>query len=256
MNSFKNRSGSGLDTCLVTVGSLWRMMGTGDHIWGTGVAFAGTVKQRCRKETKKHLLVKHVHVHSSRGPLSAGEIVSFCNYSSVTEDGKIPAAGDAGFLVPFIFPEYPTRYRDSSVQQGESRTSNTGLCVVLHKKDESRLSKEDAGGAKQLKVSLPWSEMVQSLSNCTAVASSSLQGIILAEAVGVPSRRVRMSGAPGDFKFSDFYMSYRRIEPRSATSVTEVFNDSLPALPFEERSNYAKKILKTFPVELFHFVET
>lgn len=27
------------ETCLLTVGSLWRMVRTGDHIWGTGVAY-------------------------------------------------------------------------------------------------------------------------------------------------------------------------------------------------------------------------
>ena len=31
---FLNRTGSGLETCLMTVGSLWRMIKSGDHVWG------------------------------------------------------------------------------------------------------------------------------------------------------------------------------------------------------------------------------
>jgi hypothetical protein len=41
MNRSSAKDGTGSGPCLLPVGSLWRMAHSGDHLWGTGVAFDG-----------------------------------------------------------------------------------------------------------------------------------------------------------------------------------------------------------------------
>ena len=122
---FLNRTGSGLKRCLLTVGSLWRMVKSGDHIWGTGQAYSGIIEKRCNKTMPGIEMVKNITVYSSRGPLSAKSIKSNCQLSHKSEPSSIEGAGDAGFLVPFLFPEMKmTGYR-----------ANNSLCLIPHKKD-------------------------------------------------------------------------------------------------------------------------
>lgn len=69
------------------------------------------------------------------------------------------------------------------------------------------------------------------------------------------SRRLRLSGAPGDFKFADFYASYRGGEPEKVNSLQFAFSNILQPLPYPEREAYAKRVLKTFPMHLFQAID-
>ena len=248
-NAFLNRTGSDLETCLMTVGSLWRMVKSGDHIWGTGVAYDGTLKKRCTNARDPNM-VKNVTMYSSRGPLSAGQVQEHCSPNIMDLESKdIESAGDAGFLVPFIFPE---------LKVNKVRTEEKKRCVIPHKKDEgnSAWHEDEALPTEVLKVDIGWVNMTLRLQSCDEVISSSLHGIILSEALGIASRRLRLSNAPGDFKFSDFYMSFRGEEPETAASMESAFNGALYPLSYNEREAYAKRVLKTFPLHLFDTVET
>ena len=255
-NGFLNRTGSGLETCLMTVGSLWRMVKSGDHIWGTGVAYNGTVAARCRRRNSNK--VDNVTIYSSRGPLSASQIQEFCSQSKVsnsnTSRSTIEGAGDAGFLVPFLFPELK---RDKKLTGGEKGQKRKNKCIVPHKKDEQHRAWHQQGEqpVEILTVDKSWVNMTLSLQDCDEVVSSSLHGIILSEALGIASRRLRLSGAPGDFKFADFYASYRGGEPEKVNSLQFAFSNILQPLPYPEREAYAKRVLKTFPMHLFQAID-
>lgn len=244
---FLNRTGSDLETCLMTVGSLWRMVKSGDHIWGTGVAYDGTVQKRCKKARDPNM-VKNVTVYSSRGPLSAGQVQKHCSPNMDAESKAIESAGDAGFLVPFIFPELRVK----------KATDEKKRCVIPHKRDEgnSAWHKDQELPTEVLNVGIGWVNMTLRMQSCDEIISSSLHGIILSEALGIASRRLRLSKEPGDFKFSDFYMSFRGEEPETAKSMETALNGALPPLSYNEREAYAKQVLKTFPLHLFHTVET
>lgn len=48
------------------------------------------------------------------------------------------------------------------------------------------------------------------ISQCESIASSSLHGLVFADALGIPNIRLKVTGkiAGGDFKFNDYYSSY------------------------------------------------
>lgn len=255
---FLNRTGSQLQQCLMTVGSLWRMVKSNDHIWGTGVAYNGTVHSRCQptRHQKNHL-VEHVFMYSSRGPLSAQQIQDFCDFEmgnhgdSGSSTNVIPTAGDAGFLVPFLFPELRRQPIDSSDDASRNR-----LCFIPHKQDKNAIRVHP--GLNLLSVDIGWVNMAIRLQQeCDVVVSSSLHGVIFSEAYGIPNQRMRISGKPGDFKFSDFYFSYRGREPKSLLVTDSIDGTTIignPPLSYADRDRYAKKVLKSFPLHLFHAV--
>jgi hypothetical protein len=109
------------------------------------------------------------------------------------------------------------------------------------------------------------------LIQCDTVLSSSLHGLILAEALGIPSKRLRLTKMPGDFKFDDFYASYRGggspagISSRAeiittmdhlySRNLTRAMNNLLQPLSIQQRDAYARRILETFPIHLFETVQ-
>jgi pyruvyltransferase len=117
---------------------------------------------------------------------------------------------DAGFLLPELLPA--------------SRPSRA-LGIVPHYVDrESRFVKRlEREGAVVIDPGLSPEEYVARLTSCEQVLSSSLHGLILAHAYGVPCAWVRLSGKVygGGFKFFDYYSSVgvarhevRRLSPR------------------------------------------
>lgn len=181
-------------------------------------------------------------MHSSRGPISAEEVKRYCNYQSVDGNGGyIEAAGDAGFLLPFVFPELVR----------ESPTKN-GVCAVPHRNDQRRIRWNDMiPKENMLQVGLSWRDMALALQSCDRVISSSLHGVIVAESLGIPVRRIRVSKEPGDLKFDDFYLSYRGSQPKMVYTLAEANEAMMSPLPLYARDAYARRILKTFPSYLF-----
>lgn len=151
--------------------------------------------------------------------------------------------------MPFLFPELIDKSnRNSTLQNGVK-------CIVPHKSDERRPIWNQSGVVKRLPVATDWSDMVVSFQNCDAVVSSSLHGLILSESLGIQNRRILLSGDTGNFKFTDFYASFRGSEPNQTRSLDYAFNNLLQPLPYHKREAYAKRILKTFPIHLFQIIE-
>lgn len=198
------------------------------------------MRDRCQKQ--KPGRVNSVTVYSSRGPKSANLIKRFCKYTTVTSNGEIEEAGDGGVLVPFLFPEYNVQVADD-----EKR----GLCGVPHLKDQGNPMWKKIPKDSLFYVSTPWQNMTMKLQSCRQVVSSSLHGIILAETLGIPSRRVRITKQPGDFKFDDFYESFRGQQPEVVEEMRLAIGNMTTPLPYEQRDAYARRVLKTFPIHLF-----
>mmetsp|Transcript_15197 Transcript_15197/g.18503 ORF Transcript_15197/g.18503 Transcript_15197/m.18503 type:complete len:337 (-) Transcript_15197:116-1126(-) len=263
---FTNRT----DTCLMTVGSLWRMIKSGDHVWGTGVAYENIVEERCKPENKTlNNPVENVTVYSSRGPFSANQIQEMCSYKVLksnkktknasdidTVNGTIEGSGDAGFLVPFLFPELQRKTMTSDGVVGEG---NKRKCLIPHKLDH-KVEQDPPDAVKTLNVGNGWVNMILALQDCDVVASSSLHGIILAEALGIANSWLKVSsflrfGPVFNFKFDDFYMSYRGLTQFKHQTLSEALSNTTQPLTYTEREAYAKRILKTFPMHLFQEVD-
>jgi len=82
------------------------------------------------------------------------------------------------------------------------------------------------------------------------VISSSLSGIIIAEAFGIPARLLRIenqSNTEDLFKYRDYYYGTNRFEFKCATSIEEaleMMGEPAPACDLE-------KLVKAFPFDLF-----
>ena len=94
------------------------------------------------------------------------------------------------------------------------------------------------------------------------VSSSSLHGLILANAYGIPSKWIRRETSIVQFKFRDYRQSYgielssdsREVRNRDRYNMMQVLtflNDRPRPQSYSQRSEYAKQILSTFPIHLF-----
>ena len=246
--------------CLFTVGSVWRNVRKNDHVWGTGSLGKESelVDGPCLGPKTRF---NNITVHSVRGPKTVGWLSEKCQNKlrviiHVKKDGergmtsdttKIRPAGDAGFLIPFLFPEY-----DSRGDNGAGKEA----CVILHKYDEETFTnREVVGNASMLPVIQPWETMYANITQCQIVSSSSLHGLILADAYGIPARYIRRSGSILKDKFEDYAESLGREEKLEDIKLIDVFTNPklhIPkAMSYNKRSLYAAKVLETFPFHLF-----
>jgi pyruvyltransferase len=146
-------------------------------------------------EDKRLRLPTGARILAVRGPLTR-ELV----------DGEVPETyGDPAVLLPRM-------YRP----QGAQATYDVGL--LPHYVDRDIVGSYDPA-VKVIDVSRPWREVVDAVTACDVVISSSLHGIIVAEAYGIPTAWLvatdRIIG--GRFKFWDYYLSCDREPPEPTT---------------------------------------
>ncbi len=154
------------------------------HIWGTGTDAPGL-----------SFSARH-HYHAVRGLKTREQIAGLVSH---------PALGDPGLLVSHwwegrakpekryrigLIPHYVDR-NDSRVQQA------------------ARLPK-----VKLIDVFWPVEEVVRAILACDFVLSSSMHGLIVADAFAIPNRRLILStGIISDYKFIDYYSAFGMDEP-------------------------------------------
>lgn len=96
-------------------------------------------------------------------------------------------------------------------------------------------------------------DMIRFITDCELVASSSLHGIIVAEALGVPARWVKFPGAKthsteGNFKYNDYYSATGRSLDDYAVSI----EDAIQKGGKEPIKGYDyNRLLESFPYHLF-----
>jgi len=163
---------------LLGVGSILNELREGDIVWGSGLI--REVKLRCPNS------VKFLAV---RGPLTRSMI-----------EGDVPEVyGDPAILMPLIYnPEI-------------KKTHKVG--IVPHYIDkilwENRRLPE---GVKFIDVEGNWRKVIDEIVSCEMIRTSSLHGIIIAEAYGVPVVWEKYSDdiVGGEFKFQDYFLGTGR----------------------------------------------
>jgi pyruvyltransferase len=190
----------------VCMGSVFHFVGSESIVWGTGII---AENRRPTVLPKKILAV--------RGPLTRKILVEMGT--------RCPAVfGDPALLLPHVY--------DPTVEK------RFALGIVPHYVDKahpwvSRLQHED--GAKIVDVESPDPlQPVRDILSCDAIVSSSLHGLIVADAYRVPNMWVdfnspgfsghRPTIIGGGFKFLDYFASVRRpaIGPRRIRRCTTV----------------------------------
>lgn len=200
---------------MLAVGSVLHFAQDHDVIWGSGVN--GKVDDRLHR-------FKQLDVRAVRGPLTRGVLV---------ERGiAVPEVyGDPVLLLPELFP---SRFRPIPKRD---------YAFVPNLHDLSRV------GAERNIISplLPWSQVIESILESEFIVSSSLHGLIVAEAYGIPACYLRLSETEAMFKFEDYYQGTGRSDIRVVGSFTEARSSGgMSGFDFNPQP-----LLGAFPIDLW-----
>lgn len=179
---------------LMTVGSLiTEMQRPGMTIWGTGLIAplnAASIKRLKPREPEAILAVRGKHTRK--------QLMKELGWD-------VPEVyGDPALLMPYLFQ--PDRRRP---------TDRQGLSVILHYAHKSVLTHEhiEKFGGYAIEVQRPAEHVVAEIALSDVVISTSLHGLILAQAYEIPWVWLRITDNPlaGDkFKFEDFFTVLKR----------------------------------------------
>ena len=162
-----------------------------DHyVWGTGFLSSGTRKER-------PLIFKNTHFCAVRGELSKKRIETI-----IGEKLDIPT-GDGGLL--------------AECWLGGNTKKKYSIGIIPHFREQDHSLINSIAGSYKNSVIIDLTDeprsVVRRISECNAVLSSSLHGLIVSDSFHIPNMHMMLYGYGerllGDgFKFSDYYSSY------------------------------------------------
>lgn len=172
---------------LLAVGSILQHAKCGDVIWGTGVSphdYQGFWLNYAKTSLSLRVL-------AVRGPITRDVLLA---RNIACPD----VLGDPAILLPLVYPR--------------TATGGEGGLLIPHLVDYPRFAANSAlrHGLRIANPASDWREVVDSIVSAEFVVSSSLHGIIVAEAYGVPAIWFRPSHGVGYLKFQDYYGSTQR----------------------------------------------
>jgi pyruvyltransferase len=169
------------DVNLFAIGSWLHYCTDGAHVWGTGLRTNPPQEQDACHD------YKDLNVYAVRGPLTRDFLLS--------RGIKCPEIyGDPALLLPRYFKREPI----SSLQ-------NT-IAIVPH----CSQIQQQFGGYHVINPLDDVEQVTHQILSCRAVISSSLHGLIVADAYGVPNVWLRTELAEGALKFLDYFASQGR----------------------------------------------
>jgi len=208
---------------IVGIGSSMKYVRKDDYVWGTGCIDEHHVGNKPRK------------VYSVRGPLTRDVLLK--------RGWDVPEVyGDPALLFPQIYnPTIEKKYKIGLIPHCVDFYSLDGLKSINHMEDM---------GIKIINVTAGINEFIDQLKECETIISSSLHGLIAADAYGIPNYRVKISKLVhgGDFKYKDHYASVKRehYEPLQLTELTNL--DEVNSLKFETGDiSLVDKLLENTP---------
>jgi len=168
----------------LVVGSVMSHALPGDCVWGAGCIAPGKTGHSRGK----------LDVRAVRGPLTLKELRKRFNVSPVP-------FGDPALLMSqmYVLPANQAIHEYGLIPHW----IDAGLAVIERMKTL---------GVKIIDIRQPTQSLILELASVKKVLSSSLHGLILSDALGLPNARVRLSSnvIGGDFKFSDYCLSVGR----------------------------------------------
>jgi pyruvyltransferase len=175
---------------LLAVGSILIRAGDDDVVWGSGCFTA-----------EDFISAKQLTILAVRGPLTREVLLK--------RGMACPANyGDPACLITKLFPRQQT-------------TAHYEIGILPHWCDRE-IVQERFGGLDNIRIIDPFSppaQVIAELTNCRILLSSSLHGLIAADAYGIPARYVRFRNQPAGFyrlqgrdhfKFFDYFLTVGR----------------------------------------------
>jgi pyruvyltransferase len=179
---------------LLAIGSIMLFAADGDVIWGTGVSGKSLNPEKYK--------FTHLDIRSVRGPLTR----KFLQDHFQIECPEI--YGDPALLIPYFFPEFKRKKKPSY-----------DYIIIPHFSEEHLFSKSDYDNV--VYSTEPWDQIIEKMLDSKLVISTSLHGIIVAEAFGIPARLLKVTNNEPLFKYYDYYLGTNRPHFLYATSVEE-----------------------------------
>ena len=200
---------------LLTIGSIMHFACENDHIWGTGI----------NGKVKNNFDFKNLNIYCVRGPLTR-EIL-------INRGLKVPEIyGDPGILFGYFFPQYLNLEKKRKY-------------LIIPNLNDKEFYKNNLG----IKVSFPTynlSKIILDIAQSEKIISSSLHGIILADALGIDSVILK-SNHENPFKYNDYLLGTGR-EPFTFADNLE---NSLKSKPIQKCKFDYLKLINSFPFHLY-----
>lgn len=156
-----------------------------DIVWGTGCISPNEIGFIPSK------------VYAVRGPLTRDELLK--------KDIQCPEIyGDPALLFPEIYnPTLKFKYKYGIIPHYIDFTDPSSLKSIYHLESQ---------GVKVINITSGIFNFIDELLQCQNILSSSLHGLIMADAYNIPNIRVKLSDklAGGNFKFTDYSLSVNK----------------------------------------------
>jgi pyruvyltransferase len=205
---------------LLALGSILYFAREGDTLWGTGM--------NAKYTKREDFFFTSLDVRAVRGPMTRHFLIDHFGI-------EVPEVyGDPALLIPTLFPEF---------QRKEEPKHK--YVVIPHYSDAWMFPEQDC--VDIIYPYEPWDVVIEKILDSEFVISSSLHGIIVAEAFGIPARWLRVSEKEPTFKFYDYYLGTGRDQPCFATTVEEALRmgGEVPA------QCDLDKLMQSFPYDKF-----
>lgn len=203
---------------LLAIGSIITFARNNDVVWGSGMNGKWLGLENYK--------FKNLDVRAVRGPKTR----DFLRDNFGIECPEV--YGDPALLIPYFFPEF---------KKTENPTHE--YIIIPHYSEQHLFPKDQYPNA--VYPTEPWDTVIAKIVDSKFVISSSLHGIIIAEAFGIPARLLRITQNEALFKYEDYYLGTGRTAFQPAYSIQEALNlGGEPAI----RVNL-KKLYEAFPFE-------
>ena len=179
---------------LLAIGSVLLFGNTDDIIWGTGM--------NAKRLDLKHYKFKRLDIRAVRGPLTRDFIMKNFNIDCPE------VYGDPGLLIPYFFPEFKKK-----------ELPEYDYIVIPHYSEIELFPKELYPNV--VYPTEPWNHVIRKILNSRFVISSSLHGLVIADAYGIPARCLRVTEHEPLFKYQDYYLGTNRPDFSYASSIEE-----------------------------------
>lgn len=202
---------------LYTVGSIILLGHQDAVVWGSGLLRTDPPGYVWKRTRYRKLDIRCVRGPETKRRLEEnGYDVSNCVF------------GDPGVLMPLIYTPKEGEKKDYSVVYHMSYVEECENGIDILTDD--------------------WKRTIDEIYNSRLVISSSLHGIILAEAYGVPA--ILLKNEKLDvFKYNDYYYSTGRYEYPMCATIEEALSIEVPEVP--DLSELRNNLLRSFPVDLW-----
>lgn len=179
---------------LLGLGSILYFAREGDVVWGSGI--------NGKRPHKHEYSFINLDVRAVRGPLTRAFLKEKFNITAPE------IYGDPALLFPYLFPELKRK-------QHPSRNY-----IIIPNYNEEKFFRS-AENSHVVYPTEPWKHVVEKILDSEFVIASSLHGVVIAEAYGIPARLLRISEIEPIFKYRDYYLGTNRPDFEIAYSIEE-----------------------------------